>query len=84
VSFLDYLLAGDTTGQLQAIVDADKADLAAGITWGVFDGDRLVETAPARYIAEAIVRDTADGCDRDESEYEIRPMDEGRTDAYTS
>ena len=77
-SFLDFLLAGDKSGDLQRIVDTHQADLAAGIRWGVFDGDRLVETAPARYAAEAARHDIADGQDRDTSEYDIRKIsDEG-------
>lgn len=75
MSFLDYLLAGDKTDELQAIVDADAADLAAGITWGVYDGDRLVEVASARYMAECARHDNADGADRDVSDYEIRALD---------
>jgi hypothetical protein len=72
VSFLDFLLAGDTTGELQAQVDADKADLAAGLTWGVFDGDDLVGSHPARYLAEFDRADCADANDRPASSYTIR------------
>ncbi|HLL69078.1 MAG TPA: hypothetical protein VK453_25685 [Micromonosporaceae bacterium] len=78
MSFLDFLLAGDKSGELQRIADEQEADLAAGITWGVFDGDRLAETAPARYAAEFARHDIADGQDRDVSDYDIRPIsDEG-------
>jgi hypothetical protein len=72
---LDWLLAGDRDGSLKAIVDANKADLAAGITWAVFHRDEhsaeLVGTAPARYLADALMRDSADAHDRDQSEYAI-------------
>lgn len=74
MSFLDFLLASDTTGELHAVVAADKADLDAGITWGVFHGDRLVESCPARYMAEAAAWDNADATDRPLSAYTIRPV----------
>lgn len=77
MSFLDWLLENDKTGHFQAIVAADKADLAAGITWGVYDGDSLIDTAPARYLAYAIRDDTADALNRDPGEYEIRPVEGG-------
>lgn len=75
-SVLDYLLAGDRTGELRAIVDAQRADLAAGITWGVYDGDRLIGTHPARYMAEADAIDAADAFDRPLSDYTIRPVED--------
>lgn len=78
MSFLDFLLDGDTTGELHAIVEADKADLAEGKTWGVFDGDRLVETCPARYLAEHARHDCADAADRDVSDYEIREVSDAQ------
>jgi hypothetical protein len=74
VSFLDYLLAGDTDGSLHAIVEADQQDLAAGITWGLFDGDRLIDMHPARYMAEASRHDCADGADRPVTDYRIAEM----------
>jgi hypothetical protein len=74
-SVLDWLLAGDKTGEFRAIVDAQKADLAAGITWGVYDGDRLIGTHPARYMAEFDAADAADAFDRPLSDYTIRPVE---------
>lgn len=76
MSFLDFLLAKDLDGTWRTLVERDKADLAAGITWGVYDrtDDRLIETHPARYMAEAALRDNADCADRDESDYEIRQV----------
>lgn len=74
-SLRDWLLANDKTGHLQAIVDADAADLAAGVEWGVYDGNRFVESAPARYLAEAARDDIADACNRPVSDYAIRPVD---------
>ena len=70
-SFLDWLLAGDRTGKLQQIVDEHAADLAAGDTWGVFDGDTLVDTQPARFLAESSLRDAADATDRDPTEFHL-------------
>lgn len=78
MSFLDYLLAGDKTGELHAIVDAQRADESAGITWGVFDGDRLIGTHPARYLAEFDRHDAADAADRDVSSFSIRPVAGGQ------
>jgi hypothetical protein len=74
-TFLDWLLTGDDTGKLQAIVDAQKADLAAGITYGVYREGRLIGAAPARYLAEALRDDTADALDVDPAEYDIRPLE---------
>jgi len=76
VSFLDWLLTHDPDGHLRATVDSQAADLAAGITWGVYDGDELVDTAPARHLAEFLRADLADGADRGVDEYEIRPVNE--------
>lgn len=79
-SFLDWLLEGDTTGELHAIVEADRADEAAGITWGVYDGDRLVESTNARWRAECIRADNADATDRPISDYTIRPVVDEQTE----
>jgi hypothetical protein len=76
MSFLDFLLAGDKTGELQAIVDAQRTDLAQGITWGVYDGDELIGTHPARYMAEADAIDCADAFDRPVSDYTIKPVED--------
>jgi hypothetical protein len=74
VSVLDWLLEGDSTGELHAIVDAQRADEAAGITWGVYDGDKLIGTHPARYLAEFDAHDAADAYDRPISDFAIRPV----------
>lgn len=73
-TFLDFLLTGDKTGELHRIVAEQQADEARGITWGVFDGARLVETAPARYLAEFARHDLADAMDRPISDYQIREV----------
>lgn len=76
-SFRDFLLGGSDPEVIQMfkdIIAADEADLASGITWGVFDGDELIETAPARYMAEAARHDIADAQDRDEADYSIREV----------
>lgn len=73
-TFLDWLLAGDKSGELHRIVAEQRADEARGITWGVFDGDRLVEKAPARYLAEFARDDLADAVDRPISDYQIREV----------
>jgi hypothetical protein len=74
MSFLDFLLASDESGEYHATLAADRADLTAGVTWGVFDGDRLVETHPALFITEAAARDNADATDRPLSAYRVRPV----------
>ncbi len=73
-SFLDFLLAGDVTGELKAVVDADAADLAAGKKWGVYDGDRCIGVHPARFMAESDAADAADAADRPVSDYSIREI----------
>jgi hypothetical protein len=74
MSLLDWLLEGDTTGELHAIVDRQCADEAAGITWGVYDGDELIGTHSARYLAEFDARDAADAFDRPLSDFAICPV----------
>ncbi|GGM53867.1 hypothetical protein ACFFX1_54625 [Dactylosporangium sucinum] len=74
MSLLDVLLANDPTGELHAIVEAQRADEAAGITWGVFDGDRLIGSHPAFYLAEFDRHDAADAADRPVSAFTIRPI----------
>ncbi len=76
MSFLDFLLEGDRTGEVRAIADEQAADLAAGITWGVYRDGVLIETHPARYMADCAAWDNADASDRDRSEYEVRPVEE--------
>ncbi len=73
-SFLDFLLAGDTSGELHAIVDGQRADEQAGITWGLFDDDRLISTHDARFRAEYARIDEADASDRPVSNFEVRPV----------
>jgi hypothetical protein len=72
-TFLDYLLAGDSTGEMRALVDADRADDAVGMTWRVYRGDQLIESTTARYRAEAVRTDLADAIDLDPSELTIVP-----------
>ncbi len=72
-TFLDFLLSGDKTGQMQAVVDADKVDLAAGMTWRVYHGDQLIETAKAMYLAAYALADAADAMNRDPAEFTIVP-----------
>lgn len=74
MSFLDVLLEHDPSGELQAIVDSQRADEAEGITWGVFDGDDLIGSHPARYLAEFDRHDAADAADRPLSAFDIRPV----------
>lgn len=72
-TFLDYLLAGDRTGELHAIVDADRADDAAGMTWRVYHGDDLVSVSTARYRAKCALADAADAMNLDQAEFTIVP-----------
>jgi hypothetical protein len=74
VSFLDYLLEHDATGEVHAAVARQQADLDAGITWGVFDGDDLLVTYPSRFQAEAEARDCADATNRPPFAYDVRPV----------
>jgi hypothetical protein len=80
MSFLDFLLDGDATGELHAILDEQHADEAAGITWGLFDGDKLIGTHDARYLAEFDRHDAADATDRPISSFTIRPVAVGVTE----
>ncbi len=75
-TFLDFLRAGDLTGRMRAIADEQAADLAAGITWGVYRDGVLIESHPAEYMADCAAWDNADASDRDRSEYEVRPVEE--------
>jgi hypothetical protein len=72
-TFLDHLLAGDKTGTLQAIVDADKADDTAGMTWRVYRGDDLVSVTTARCRAKYALADAADAMNLDPAEFTIVP-----------
>lgn len=72
-SFLDYLLAGDKTGELKAAVDVDSADDAAGITWRIYHGDDLVSVTTARYRAKYALADAADAMNLDLAEFTIVP-----------
>lgn len=75
MSFLDFLLAGDKSGELQAIADDQAADLAAGKRWGVFlDGEMVEGPCSARFLAEFARHDCADAQDRDETDYEIKEI----------
>jgi hypothetical protein len=73
-TFLDYLLAGDSTGELKAIIDADAADDAVGMIWRVYRGERLIESTTARYRAEAARTDLADAMNLDPAEFMIVPV----------
>lgn len=79
MSLLDTLLAADPAGK--ALLDCDAADLAAGVTWGLYDGDRLLCTSPAYYIAELERDDCADASDRPVSSFCIREVDVERVAA---
>lgn len=76
-SFGAWLLAGEPEdGQLHQIMARDRADMDQGITWGVYDGDELVGSHPARYMAEADAWDCADASDRPLSDFIIRPVED--------
>lgn len=79
MTFLDWMLESDSDGSLRAQVEADRADRDAGLTWGVYDGPRLVGTHPARYMAEADAADCADAADRPLSDYEVRLISDGES-----
>lgn len=72
MSFLDYLLANDRTGELHAMAAADQAELDSGITWGVYDRGRLLCTYPARYMADAEARDCADATNRPVTDFQVQ------------
>jgi hypothetical protein len=74
VSFLDYLLEHDATGEVRTAVARQQVDLDAGITWGVFDGDDLLVTYPSRFQAEAEARDCADATNQPPFAYAVRPV----------
>jgi hypothetical protein len=76
MSLLDHLLANDRTGELHAQVAADQADLDADVMWTVWHGDRLLDTVPARYMAEASAWDNADAMDLPVSHFRIEPVAE--------
>lgn len=72
-TILEALLDTDPDGRLPQITEDQAADLAAGRTWGVYHGDLLLGTFPARYLAESDARERADPI-RDRSPYLIRQM----------
>jgi hypothetical protein len=74
VSFADFLLKTDDTGVFHEIAAEQHADEAAGIVWGLFDGDRLIGTHTARYLAEFDRADAADAMDRPVSSFTVRPV----------
>jgi hypothetical protein len=74
MSFRDFLLDTDTTGVFHEIAAEQHADESAGIVWGLFDGDRLIGTHAARYLAEVDRADAADAMDRPVSSFAVRPV----------
>lgn len=72
MSFLDFLLAANTTGELHAAVAAHTA--ADDYGWSVYSPSGVhLGTYPSRDVAEYARHDEADATNRPVSDFTIRP-----------